>query len=140
MLWPSWPGSFGSGLLLARSAGATERLAAALSNLAVMDIDEGRTAEALARLREALALDSERGDTWGVVVDHVPEPVKNAGIQIFGVHDKTALIVGTAVLLAIYAYGVGVLALRSWRLALGGIALFAASASFLVMRYRFDVQ
>jgi DMSO/TMAO reductase YedYZ molybdopterin-dependent catalytic subunit len=61
----------------------------------------------------------------GVVVDHVPPAVKDAGVQIFGVHDKTALLTGTAILLTVYAGGVGVVALRSWRLALGGIALFA---------------
>ncbi|WP_412741010.1 molybdopterin-dependent oxidoreductase [Krasilnikovia sp. MM14-A1259] len=60
----------------------------------------------------------------GVVVDNVPAPVKNAGVAIFGVHDKTALITGTALLLGAYAFGVGVLALRSWRAALAGIALF----------------
>jgi len=62
----------------------------------------------------------------GVVIDNVPGPVKDFGISVFGVHDKTALIVGTGVLLAIYAYGVGVAALRSWRLGLAGIGLFAA--------------
>jgi DMSO/TMAO reductase YedYZ molybdopterin-dependent catalytic subunit len=62
----------------------------------------------------------------GVVIDHVPAPVKDFGIQVFGVHDKTALIVGTAILLAAYAYGVGVVALRSWWAAVGGIGLFAA--------------
>ena len=62
----------------------------------------------------------------GVVVDNVPESVKSVGIQLFGVHDKTALITGTGILLAVYSYGVGVVALRSWRLALSGIALFAA--------------
>ncbi|WP_250028568.1 molybdopterin-dependent oxidoreductase [Paractinoplanes maris] len=62
----------------------------------------------------------------GVVVDNVPGPVKDFGVSVFGVHDKTALIVGTAVLLAAYAYGVGVLAVRSWRLGLAGIVLFAA--------------
>ncbi|RZU52022.1 DMSO/TMAO reductase YedYZ molybdopterin-dependent catalytic subunit [Krasilnikovia cinnamomea] len=62
----------------------------------------------------------------GVVVDTVPGPVKNAAVAVFGVHDKTALITGTALLLAAYAYGVGVLALRSWRWALAGIALFGA--------------
>ena len=35
----------------------------------------------------------------GVVVDTVPAPVKDLGIAVFGVHDKTALITGTAVLL-----------------------------------------
>jgi DMSO/TMAO reductase YedYZ molybdopterin-dependent catalytic subunit len=62
----------------------------------------------------------------GVVVNNVPGPVKNFGVAVFGVHDKTALITGTAILLAIYAGLVGVIALRSWRAALGGIALFAA--------------
>ncbi|MEV6490066.1 molybdopterin-dependent oxidoreductase [Actinoplanes sp. NPDC051633] len=60
----------------------------------------------------------------GVVVDNVPAPVKDFGIAVFGVHDKTALITGTAILLGAYAWLVGVVALRSWRLALGGIALF----------------
>ena len=62
----------------------------------------------------------------GVVVDNVPPGVKNIGVAVFGVHDKTALLTGTAVLLAAYAWGVGVLALRSWPAALGGIALFGA--------------
>jgi DMSO/TMAO reductase YedYZ molybdopterin-dependent catalytic subunit len=60
----------------------------------------------------------------GVVVDHVPPPVKDAGIAIFGVHDKTALITGTALLLAAYAWVLGQVALRSWRAAVAGIALF----------------
>src|SRR3954454_11457353 len=47
----------------------------------------------------------------GVVVDHVPEPVKAAAIAVFGVHDKTALLVGTLLLLALAAAGIGALAL-----------------------------
>jgi DMSO/TMAO reductase YedYZ molybdopterin-dependent catalytic subunit len=61
----------------------------------------------------------------GVVVDNVPGTVKDFGIAVFGVHDKTALITGTAILLAGYAFGLGVLARRSWRLGLVGVALFA---------------
>ncbi|WP_373873266.1 molybdopterin-dependent oxidoreductase [Actinoplanes derwentensis] len=60
----------------------------------------------------------------GVVVDHVPAAVKDFGIAVFGVHDKTALLVGTGVLLAAYAFGLGVLARRRWLLAVGGVALF----------------
>ncbi|GGK92426.1 molybdopterin-dependent oxidoreductase [Mangrovihabitans endophyticus] len=60
----------------------------------------------------------------GVVVDNVPGPVKDVGVAVFGVHDKTALITGTAILLAAYAWGLGVVAVRHWRLALAGIALF----------------
>jgi DMSO/TMAO reductase YedYZ molybdopterin-dependent catalytic subunit len=62
----------------------------------------------------------------GVVVDSVPGAVKNFGVAVFGVHDKTALITGTGVLLAVYAFGLGVLACRSWRWGPAGIALFAA--------------
>ena len=61
----------------------------------------------------------------GVVVDHVPGTVKDVGVQVFGVHDKTALITGTAILLAAYAFGLGVVARRVWRLGLVGIGLFA---------------
>jgi DMSO/TMAO reductase YedYZ molybdopterin-dependent catalytic subunit len=61
----------------------------------------------------------------GVVVNNVPGPVKDFGVAAFGVHDKTALITGTAILLAVYAGLLGVIALRSWRVALGGIGLFA---------------
>jgi len=61
----------------------------------------------------------------GVVVDNVPGTVKDFGVAVFGVHDKTALITGTAILLGAYAFGLGLAARRSWRLALGGIGLFA---------------
>jgi DMSO/TMAO reductase YedYZ molybdopterin-dependent catalytic subunit len=60
----------------------------------------------------------------GVVVDNVPGPVKDFGVQVFGVHDKIALITGTALLLAAYAFGVGVIGRRHWRLALVGVAVF----------------
>ncbi|MFI7598539.1 molybdopterin-dependent oxidoreductase [Actinoplanes sp. NPDC049681] len=59
-----------------------------------------------------------------VVVDTVPGPVKDFGISVFGTHDKTALITGTVVLLALYAAAVGVAASRSWILAFGGVGLF----------------
>ncbi|WP_433828392.1 molybdopterin-dependent oxidoreductase [Actinoplanes sp. CA-015351] len=60
----------------------------------------------------------------GVVVDHVPAPVKDFGIAVFGVHDKTALLSGTAILLSLFAYGVGVAALRWWAFAVVGIGVF----------------
>jgi DMSO/TMAO reductase YedYZ molybdopterin-dependent catalytic subunit len=60
----------------------------------------------------------------GVVVDNVPEPVKQLAIEVFGVHDKTALLVGTGVLLALFAAVVGVAADRDLRLGYAGIALF----------------
>ncbi|AGZ39275.1 putative molybdopterin oxidoreductase [Actinoplanes friuliensis DSM 7358] len=62
----------------------------------------------------------------GVVVDNVPAPVKDAGIAVFGTHDKTALITGTVILLGLYAALLGVIALRSRPVALGGVVLFGA--------------
>jgi DMSO/TMAO reductase YedYZ molybdopterin-dependent catalytic subunit len=60
----------------------------------------------------------------GVVVDSVPGPVKNFAVATFGTHDKTALLTGTAILLALFAAGVGALAVRDIRLGLAGIGLF----------------
>ncbi|GLY96378.1 hypothetical protein Acsp02_36330 [Actinoplanes sp. NBRC 103695] len=60
----------------------------------------------------------------GVVVDNVPAPVKDFGIAVFGVHDKTALLTGTAILLVAYAFGAGVVAVRRWWVTVGMIGLF----------------
>ncbi|KWV30342.1 molybdopterin-dependent oxidoreductase [Micromonospora rifamycinica] len=61
----------------------------------------------------------------GVVVDVVPEPLKQFAIDVFGRYDKIALLVGTAVLLAAFAAGIGVLAARRLAVGLAGIAAFA---------------
>ena len=53
-----------------------------------------------------------------------PESVKQFAIATFGTHDKTALLVGIVVVLALYAMVVGLLALRSRRLGAAGILLF----------------
>ncbi|MEV1076283.1 molybdopterin-dependent oxidoreductase [Micromonospora parva] len=62
----------------------------------------------------------------GVIVDAVPESLKQLAIDLFGTADKIALLVGTAVLLGGFAALLGVLAVR--RLALGpaGIGAFGA--------------
>jgi DMSO/TMAO reductase YedYZ molybdopterin-dependent catalytic subunit len=62
----------------------------------------------------------------GVVVDSVPESVKELAIQLFGVHDKTALFVGTSVLLAGFAALIGVAATRRRWLGYAGVAVFGA--------------
>ncbi|WP_204343114.1 molybdopterin-dependent oxidoreductase [Micromonospora terminaliae] len=62
----------------------------------------------------------------GLVVDVVPEPLKQFAIAVFGTYDKIALLVGTAVLLAAIAALLGVLAARRLRFGLAGIAAFAA--------------
>ncbi|MFG3598974.1 molybdopterin-dependent oxidoreductase [Micromonospora chersina] len=62
----------------------------------------------------------------GLVVDAVPEPLKQFAIAVFGTYDKVALLIGTAVLLAAIAALLGVLAARRLWLGLAGIAAFAA--------------
>ena len=47
------------------------RLATSLCNLALVDLDQDRAARAEARLQEALDLDQELGDTWGVAADRI---------------------------------------------------------------------
>jgi DMSO/TMAO reductase YedYZ molybdopterin-dependent catalytic subunit len=60
----------------------------------------------------------------GVVVDSVPEPVKESAIAVFGTHDKLALLTGTVLLLLAFAAVIGVLAVRRRWLGVAGIALF----------------
>ncbi|MDG4806185.1 molybdopterin-dependent oxidoreductase [Micromonospora sp. WMMD1120] len=60
----------------------------------------------------------------GVVVDAVPESLKQFAIDLFGTNDKIALLIGTAVLLAGFAALFGVLAVRRLALGLAGIAAF----------------
>ena len=62
----------------------------------------------------------------GVVVDHVPEPLKQFAIDTFGTHDKTALLTGTVVLLAAFAALIGWLSLRNIWYGVAGIAVFGA--------------
>ena len=59
-------------------------------------------------------------------IDLTPLPVKNFAISTFGTHDKTALLGGILVVLALYAAVVGMVALRRLTFGLWGLALFAA--------------
>ncbi|MGW3899166.1 molybdopterin-binding oxidoreductase, partial [Micromonospora profundi] len=62
----------------------------------------------------------------GVVVDAVPEPLKQFAIDVFGTADKIALLVGTALLLGGFAALIGVLAARRLAIGLAGIAALGA--------------
>ena len=53
-----------------------------------------------------------------------PEPVKTFAIRTFGENDKTALVVGTLVVIALYALLLGLVALSNRLLGVAGIALF----------------
>jgi DMSO/TMAO reductase YedYZ molybdopterin-dependent catalytic subunit len=55
-----------------------------------------------------------------------PPPVKNFAISEFGSHDKTALVIGILVLLAIFAAAIGVAAMRRLAYGLAGLAVFTA--------------
>jgi hypothetical protein len=50
------------------------------------------------------------------VITVTPEPVKDFAIRTFGENDKVALVVGTLVVVGIYALLIGLLSLRSRRL------------------------
>jgi DMSO/TMAO reductase YedYZ molybdopterin-dependent catalytic subunit len=77
----------------------------------------------------------------GVVVDRVPEPVKQLAIDLFGVHDKTALQVGTVLLLVGFAALVGLAAVRNIWYGMAGVALFGAiGAVAAVTRYDAGAQ
>jgi DMSO/TMAO reductase YedYZ molybdopterin-dependent catalytic subunit len=60
----------------------------------------------------------------GVVVDSVPGPVKTFAVNVFGTHDKQALLTGTTILLVVFAAAIGALAVRRPPLGLAGIGLF----------------
>ncbi|MEV4541749.1 molybdopterin-dependent oxidoreductase [Micromonospora echinaurantiaca] len=62
----------------------------------------------------------------GLVVDTVPEPLKQLGIALFGTYDKVALLIGTALLLGAAAALLGVVAVRRLAVALAGVAAFGA--------------
>ncbi|MEO3773613.1 molybdopterin-dependent oxidoreductase [Micromonospora sp. B9E7] len=60
----------------------------------------------------------------GVVVDAVPESLKQFAIDVFGTADKIALLVGTGLLLGGFAALFGVLAVRRLAFGLAGITAF----------------
>jgi DMSO/TMAO reductase YedYZ molybdopterin-dependent catalytic subunit len=61
----------------------------------------------------------------GWIVDHVPEGGKQLAIRLFGVHDKTALLTGTGILLLGFAALIGLAARRRLVWGDAGIAVFA---------------
>jgi len=60
----------------------------------------------------------------GAVIDATPRPLKDFAITTFGENDKIALVVGTLVLLAVFAMVLGLLAWTRLRLAAAGVLLF----------------
>jgi len=58
-------------------------------------------------------------------IDRTPPAVKDFAISTFGAHDKTVLLGGILVILALYAAVVGMLAVRRLALGMWGLAIFA---------------
>src|SRR5947208_6592395 len=58
-------------------------------------------------------------------IDLTPQPVKDFAISVFGTADKTVLLGGILVVLALYAAVVGILAVRRLAFGMWGLGLFA---------------
>ncbi len=98
------------------ASGALSGLLAAAVALGVAELSAGITGP----------LGSPVVAVGGAAIDMTPIPVKDFAIVHFGSHDKTALISGIFVLLAIFAAVIGVLA-RRWLVAgLAGLTIFGA--------------
>ncbi|HEY2549438.1 MAG TPA: molybdopterin-dependent oxidoreductase [Streptosporangiaceae bacterium] len=61
-----------------------------------------------------------------LAIDHAPPPVKDFAIREFGSHDKEVLVAGILVVLALFAAGIGILAMRKLWYGLAGIGVFGA--------------
>ena len=61
----------------------------------------------------------------GAAIDLTPPPLKNFAISTFGSHDKTALVTGILVLLAVFAAAIGVAAFHRFSYGVAGLAVFA---------------
>ena len=59
-------------------------------------------------------------------IDLTPPPVKDFAISTFGSHDKTALVTGILVLLAVFAAVIGIVAVRRFGYGVAGLAVFTA--------------
>jgi DMSO/TMAO reductase YedYZ molybdopterin-dependent catalytic subunit len=59
-------------------------------------------------------------------IDLTPPPVKDFAISTFGSNDKTALLTGILVLLAVFAAVIGIVAVRRFRYGVAGLGVFTA--------------
>jgi hypothetical protein len=67
----------------------------------------------------------------GAFIDHTPAAVKNFAIQHFGENDKTMLLLGMYLTLALLAMAIGCLARRNAAIGVGGIAAFGLFGAFV---------
>ena len=104
-----------------RSESAPRRSLAALSGLAAAAVALG-VAELVAGFTGAAS--SPVIAVGNAAITLTPEPVKAFAIATFGENDKIALVVGTLVVIALYALLVGLVGLGSRVLGYAGIAVF----------------
>jgi hypothetical protein len=64
-------------------------------------------------------------------IDHTPSWLKNFAIQKFGEHDKTMLLLGMYVTIAVLAIGIGVLARRRITIGVVGLAVFGLFGAYI---------
>ncbi|MFP5371314.1 MAG: molybdopterin-binding oxidoreductase, partial [Actinomycetes bacterium] len=104
-----------------RAEGTRERLGlAALAGLLAAGVALGLAELTAALVGPASSPVIAVGDT---VITLTPETVKKFAIATFGENDKIALVVGTLLIIAVYALLLGVVSLRSRRLGVLGIGL-----------------
>jgi hypothetical protein len=66
-------------------------------------------------------------------IDRTPSPLKNFAIQRFGENDKTMLLLGMYVALALIAMAIGLAARRTAALGVAGIAAFGLFGAFVAI-------
>jgi hypothetical protein len=69
----------------------------------------------------------------GAVIDRTPSSLKNFAVEHFGENDKTILLLGMYVTLALIAIAIGCLARREVTIGVAGIALFGLFGAFVAI-------
>jgi hypothetical protein len=69
----------------------------------------------------------------GAFIDRTPPAVKNFAVQHFGENDKTVLLLGMYVTIAVIAMGIGCLARRNVTIGVAGIAAFGLFGAFVAI-------
>jgi hypothetical protein len=69
----------------------------------------------------------------GAFIDHTPSAVKNFAVEHFGENDKTMLLLGMYVAIAVLAMVIGCLSRRNAAIGVGGIAAFGLFGAFVAI-------
>jgi len=69
----------------------------------------------------------------GAFIDRTPSALKNFAVQHFGENDKTILLLGMYVTIAVIAMGIGCLARRNVTIGVAGLAAFGLFGAFVAI-------